>query len=127
MFFVFFFFLRLKTCKKRVILQSGNLPLASLSPPARSHRGWAATMQMALQVPTSSTPALGWLVEKGEAAAPAPVSGVLKKAPDPLLCSSSVSVTSQAFDFSCCWSLCGVEMSYKVIFFGSLKAALEGL
>lgn len=108
------FFLSEKLAKKDLILQSGNLPLASLSPPARSHRGCAATMQMALQVPTGSTAAQGGLVEKGEAAAP--VSGVLKKTPNPLPCSSSVSVTSQAFDFSCCWSLCRGEMGCKVIF-----------
>lgn len=97
-----------------MILLSGNLPLASLSPPARSHRGCAAPMQMALQVPTSSTPVLGWLVEKGEAAAP--VSGVLKKnpKPSPLL---QLCVTSQTFDSSCCWSLCRGEMGCKVIFF----------
>lgn len=83
-------------------------------------------MQMALQVPTSSTTALGLVVEKEEAAAPAPVSGVLKKTPDPLLYSSFVSVTSQAFDFSCCWSLWvgGNELWSD---FWPREAALEGL
>lgn len=103
-----------------MILLSGNLPLASLSLPACSHRGCAAPMQMALQVPTSSTPALGWLVEKEEAAAP--VSGVLKKTPkpSPLL---QLCVTSQTFDSSCCWSLCRGEMGCKVFFFLAPKSS----
>lgn len=75
-------------------------------------------MQMALQVLTDSTTALGEAGGKKEKQQLWSLGCSEEKKPQP----SALSLLPVRFDyFSCCWSLCIRTMGYKLVFFGPGK------